>query len=146
MYLNCNSKLYIRIFKKNASNSRDLEQMIEAEDTDGIIARQLYAGLYGIYNKQDQQCLLRLAFESNKSKVIKHLKDKIINMERHICTEDLLDVICENAQDFSSDHLECIYKMDPNLTTKDGENAYWTCIHLEKHIGNIIRHDRCIDN
>ena len=56
------------IFTEKASKSRELKDMIAAENYDSILEMQLYNSQFGVYDKENGTTLLMLAFQEEREK------------------------------------------------------------------------------
>eukprot|EP01083_Nonionella_stella_P249698 863121_1 len=61
------------IFVDGTSTSRNLNKMIKANDFDGILEMQLYAGTLHVYDTNTNRTLLMLAVQTNRSVIVSHL-------------------------------------------------------------------------
>ena len=101
--------LRYNIFKGGATKSRDLQQMIDSNNYDGILEIQLYAEQYGVYDKTQGVLLLALALEHHQLSIVSYLMKK---RNKNVWPLDV------------TDHLLQYFFKDPNLLSKYLSNIY----------------------
>ena len=109
--------LLYEIFKDGATTSRDLQQMIDSNNYDGILEIQLYAEQYGVYDQNKGKILLALALEHDRNSIVSYLMSKrnknVWPLDESV---DLLQYFL-NDPDLLSKHLSNIYRINPLLFT-----------------------------
>eukprot|EP01084_Bolivina_argentea_P209408 356703_1 len=113
------------VFMENTSTSRDIQQMIDANNYNGILEMQLYKQKYDIYDMQNNKTLLMLAVQENKPTIISYLVGKN-NQYNQIDTDgkNILDYYVQShghndtSNNAMVDTLRIIYEKHPNLHSK----------------------------
>eukprot|EP01084_Bolivina_argentea_P130831 230977_1 len=145
----------IQIFQHGKSNSRQMNEMINTNNIDGILEIQLYGNNYGIYNQEQKATLLMLAMKENKVAVVSYLLNNMeskLFMTTDIHGANILDWYCDGHKIKDMKHiqkrqwmtniLQKIYEMEPSLLNKTGKNAIICgCICQEKEMVNINKLD-----
>ena len=123
-----------RVFQKDASSSRDLPNMIAAQNWSGILELQLYNANYDVYDDENNITLLMLAMREKRTAIAVHLLRKVPESQWGFTDHEehnLLDHYCKPSQSFVSleprsmlEPLLTIYKALPHLKSSDGKNAF----------------------
>eukprot|EP01084_Bolivina_argentea_P303117 523273_1 len=128
------------MFIPSSTTSRQLQQMIDQNNNDGILELQLYAQEYILYDQQNNKKLLELALHEHKRIIVAYLLKKQNN---DILVKDVLDWYPKVVQ---SKDLVNIFKTDPSIVNKNKKNAFWCAITEEDSdaISALIRHDKSL--
>eukprot|EP01084_Bolivina_argentea_P281213 481109_1 len=93
--------LAVVAFNDTGSNSRTLEDMIDAEDWQGIIEMLAYSESYGVYDSQTGMTLFLLCVQENYGKMVRYLmKQKGVDLNYTTTTKNdqkcVLDFVGQN--------------------------------------------------